>query len=114
MPAERIRSSMKRSFRRRKAEKAPWMKFTGFGHAKAGRNRQQSRKQGSFTAGEGSGGALVRLYAFIFRYSFPAMNTVTAVHTAVQTSTAHSGISPLWYNAANRSISICRRTAIGR
>ena len=48
-----------------------------------------------FYTADGSVGALVRLYAFIFLYSFPVMNTITAVHTAAQTSTNHSGTAPL-------------------
>ena len=87
--------------------------ITGQMTAAAGKVRSEI-KQGKFPAADGSVGALMRFYAFIFLYSFPAMNTITAVHTAAQTSTDHSGTAPLWYNAGNVSISICRRTAIGR
>ena len=52
-------------------------------------------EQGSFIAVDGGAGAPARLYAFIFLYSFPAMNTITAVHTPAQTSTVHSGTAPL-------------------
>ena len=52
--------------------------------------------------------------AFIFLYSFTAMNTTTILQIAIHTSTAHNGVTPLWYKAANVSIIMCRTIANGR